>query len=73
MLIFATLFFITAPYAPRNVVARLVRPLLVQVSWTRPSVSNGVITEYRVYATPVAIPLQRKRRQLPTDVIEKVN
>lgn len=64
---------ITAPSAPRNVVANLVRPLLVQVRWSRPSVTNGVIAQYKVYATPVAIPLQRKKRQISGDVVEKVS
>lgn len=62
-----------APSTPRNVVASLVRPLLVQVRWSRPSVTNGVIAQYKVYATPVAIPLQRKKRQISGDVIEKVS
>ena len=62
----------TAPSTPRNVVARLVRPLLVEVSWLRPSVTNGVIVQYKVYATPVSIPLQRRKRQISDDVIEKV-
>ena len=64
----------TAPYAPRYVVAWLMRPLLVRVTWSPPSVTNGVITQYRVYATPVAQVSQRKKRQiLSADVIEKVS
>ena len=48
------------------------RPLLVEVSWLHPSVANGVIAQYKVYATLVAIPLQRRKRQISDDVIEKV-
>lgn len=47
---------------------------MVQVSWLRPSATNGVIAQYKVYATPVTIPLQRRKRQISEadGVIEKV-
>ena len=70
--ILVILYVTIAPSVPRFVVATLISPLVVQVSWFTPSSTRGVITQYRVYATPVAIPLQRRKRQISEDVIEKV-
>lgn len=64
-----------APSAPRNVTARLVKPLLAKVSWRVPTTPNGIITHYTVYATPhVAFDVKRRKRQtahLP-EMIRKV-
>ena len=42
----------TAPSAPRDIRLRQVRPLMVEVSWRPPALSNGIITHYTVYAEP---------------------
>ena len=42
-----------APSPPRDVVARLVSPLTVEVTWRSPAVPNGVISHYIVYAIPL--------------------
>ena len=45
--------FLSAPSAPRDVSARLVAPLEVEVRWRSPAVTNGDISHYTVFATPL--------------------
>ena len=42
-----------APSPPRDVVARLVAPLTVEVTWRSPAVPSGAISHYIVYAIPL--------------------
>ena len=42
-----------APTSPRDVTARLVAPLEVEVRWRSPAVTNGDISHYTVYAIPL--------------------
>ena len=42
-----------APTSPRDVSARLVAPLEVEVRWRSPAVTNGDISHYYVYAIPL--------------------
>ena len=60
-----------APSAPNGVTARLVRPLLVRVSWNAATYSSGSISQYTVYATPVIVP-EQNRMTYPR-IIEKVS
>ena len=46
-------FSFSAPSAPRDVTARLVAPLKVEVRWRSPAVTNGDISHYNVYAIPL--------------------
>lgn len=45
--------FCLAPTSPRDVTARLVAPLKVEVRWRAPAVTNGDISHYYVYAIPL--------------------
>ena len=60
-----------APSAPSGVTARLVGPLMVRVNWNAASYYSGSISQYRVYATPVIVPEQKRMTALR--VIEKVS
>lgn len=60
------LFIRVAPSSPRDVSVRVIRPLLVEVSWKVPAVTNGIIVHYIVYAIPLVFTEPapaRKRRQ----------
>ena len=46
-------FPLSAPSAPQNVTATSVSSRSISLSWSPPSVSNGVIREYRVNVTEV--------------------
>ena len=48
------LFIHLAPSSPRDVTARLVAPLQVEVKWRPPAAPNGDISHYYVYAIPLA-------------------
>ena len=64
-----------APSSPRDVRVRQIRPLLVEVSWRAPAISNGVITHYTVYAIPkLSYEATRSKRQTtsPPQTIKKV-
>lgn len=68
---------LTGPSAPRNVTVRIIRPLLVEIRWRAPAVSNGQIIRYTVYAIPIAVfgPAIRKRQaapNLPSGTIKQV-
>ena len=56
-----------APSAPRDVTVRVIRPLLVEVSWKVPVVTNGNIIRYIVYAIPLVStePTRGKRQAEP--------
>ena len=54
--------FLTGPSAPRNVTVRLIAPLLVEIRWRQPAVSNGQIIHYTVYAIPIVVPAITKRQ-----------
>ena len=59
--------FFSAPSVPRDVKARLITPFLAEVSWRAPTLPNGVITHYTVYAIPrVSHEETRSKRQAPT-------
>ena len=64
-----------APSAPSGVTVRLVRPLVVRVSWNAATYySSGRISQYTVYATPVIVSEQKRRRRMTgPSVIEKVS
>ena len=63
-----------APSAPSGVTARLVRSLVVRVSWNAVLYYSGSISQYTVYATPVIVPEQKRRRRMTApSVIEKVS
>ena len=65
----------TAPSPPRNVSAKLIAPGTVEVRWSVPAVSNGVIIRFTVYAIPVRAngPILRGKRQATTpQTIQKV-
>ena len=58
---------LTGPSAPRDVTVRLITPLLVEIRWRRPAVSNGQIIRYTVYAIPITVsgPAISKRQAAP--------
>ena len=63
----------SAPSVPRDVTVKLVRPLVAEVSWRAPSVSNGVITHYTIYAIPqvsfeIGFRTKRQTTSLPQTV-----
>ena len=59
----------TGPSAPRNITVRLVTPLLVEIRWSIPALSNGQIIRFTVYGFPIAVfgPAIGKR-QAPSDL-----
>ena len=62
------LFHFTAPSPPRNVTAKLIAPGTVEVRWSVPARSNGVIIRFTVYAIPMRTdgPTLRGKRQAST-------
>ena len=52
-----------APTSPRDVTARLVAPLKVEVRWRSPAVTNGDISHYYIYAIPLRSALSNSTRQ----------
>lgn len=64
-----------APSPPQNVTANLVAPGIVEVRWTAPMMSNGVITHFTVYAIPVRTdgPTRGKRQAATPQIIQKVS
>ena len=63
-----------APSAPSGVIVKLVRPLVVRVSWNAVLYYSGSISQYTVYATPVIVPEQEGRKRITApSVIEKVS
>ena len=66
----------TAPSPPRNVTAKLIAPGTVEVRWSVPAISNGVIIRFTVYAIPMRAngPIRGKRQTDDTPhTIQKVN
>ena len=57
-----------APLAPRDVTVRVILPLLVEVNWKVPAVTNGNIARYTVYAIPLVStePIRGKRQASAT-------
>ena len=61
------LYLHVAPSAPRDIRVRQVRPLMVEVSWRPPAMSNGIITHYTIYAKPrLSHGATRSKRQTNT-------
>ena len=74
------LFPTPAPSAPRDVSARLVSGLDVEVTWRAPAIPNGQIIHYTVYGIPIvsfgpSVEQRRKRQSnigVPTGSFHKV-
>ena len=68
-------FEFTAPSPPRNVTAKLIAPGIIEVRWSVPMMSNGVINHFTVYAIPMQTngPTRGKRQVATPQIIQKVN
>ena len=70
-------FIATAPTPPRRVSAELITPVVIKVTWSRPSVTRGAtLVFYTVYAIPfvsqVSPSLTRGKRQVENQRLDTV-
>ena len=65
-----------APTPPGSVNVRLVAPNIILVNWTIPSMTNGEIAYYTVYATPIisrtSLTPRTKRQATSLQIVSKV-